>query len=195
VTSLFFILSLAALAVLIAFLTLLSTAIDALASNKAGNTDDQSRPAVDQDEHHHPVATAIETYRQERRAGERNRAERDVITIKVLTATGGFALIAAGAAVYSAILLTKQIGDFEDQERRQLRPYVGIPPTYALVCKKCDKTMGLPPPSNVQVGMKNAINIDITKYGLTPLIILSAASDLESGKVMRLSALLDLITG
>jgi hypothetical protein len=51
---------------------------------------------------------------------------------------------------------------------RQLRPYVGLPPTYSVVCKDCDKATTSTFPEKGHAGMQNFMNFSLKNYGLTP---------------------------
>lgn len=72
------------------------------------------------------IADAIHTYRHYRRSDDANRAKRERYTIGVLGITAILALFAAGASIYSAVIFSSQLDAFRDQERRQLRAYVGL---------------------------------------------------------------------
>lgn len=124
------------LSIVIGLLSLLSSAIDALNSSKTSNASYERSPSADQQEHRHPVAAAIKSYQNQRDSDERDRSKREVITIKVLTATGGFALIAAGAAIYSAWVFQGQLTEM----REDRRAWIGTLPSYFI----SDATDGQP---------------------------------------------------
>ena len=70
------------------------------------------------------IAGAINTYRRIRQIEGAKSARRETITITILGFTAIFALAAAVAAGYSALIFHQQQSDFVDQEQRQLRAYV-----------------------------------------------------------------------
>jgi hypothetical protein len=149
------------LAIVIALLSLLLSAIDSLAPPRnASNADASSSPTQEQQRYRHPVAAAIQTYQETRESDERHRAERETITIRVLTATGGFALLAAIATGYSALIFTQQAADFRDQEQRQLRGYLGVT-DMDFSCGDCLPTRD------------DLINVTSNNFGQTPIYIIN----------------------
>src|SRR4030081_156270 len=94
------------LAVIIFILSFLISSIDTLMSDKTSNATSEGDTRGN---YRHPVAAAIKSYQETRGAQERECTKHDAVTIKVLIATGGFALLAAVAAIVSAWIFQGQL--------------------------------------------------------------------------------------
>lgn len=122
-----FLIAFGGLTILIFLLSQLSSAIDILITRQTSTPEHEQDQSTPYHDYRHPVEAAITSYQQQRQTHESDRAKRDVITIKVLLATGGFALIAAFAAIYSDWIFSSQL----DAMREDQRAWVG--PIYANV--------------------------------------------------------------
>jgi hypothetical protein len=121
-----FLLLFGGLAILIFLLSQLSAAVDSLISKQTSDTRHQQGQSQPDENYRHPVEAAITSYEQKRETHEHARAQREVITIRVLLATGGFALMAAGAAVYSGWIFRAQLNEAKADSRLTERAFVNI---------------------------------------------------------------------
>jgi hypothetical protein len=136
-----FLLSLSAMAFMIILLGFASSAIQELIRDKRRNSDDEqgrsgkesqhpddgSEPAIGNDpspRRGDAVADAIDAYHNKRDSHERDRAEREQVTIIVLTATAVFAFLAAGAAIVSGWIFYGQLADARDDFTATNRAFV-----------------------------------------------------------------------
>jgi hypothetical protein len=126
-----FFLPIAGICLLIFLLNQLQYGVDRSVSESASDSEDEHYTA-DKDSknvnefNHRLVADAIHAYRQNRKAQEAERAKREHINIKVLVFTAIFAFLAAGAAIYSGWVFSRQLDEMTDSEIRELRAYVFV---------------------------------------------------------------------
>jgi hypothetical protein len=113
-----FFIPLGALAIVIFLLSLLQYSINSDVPESARDFYEKHRASDENQENieradYRLVADAIHAYRRRRQADERHRAQREKITTIVLTFTAIFALVAALAAIYSALIFQGQFGEMQ----------------------------------------------------------------------------------
>jgi hypothetical protein len=112
-------LPLSGVAILIFLLSMLQHGISSKIPDDASDARDQSDASNEQPKDINeagstPVANAIHSYGRRRDAHESSRAERERVTIIVLTFTAIFAFLAAGAALVSAWFFSGQLNEMHE---------------------------------------------------------------------------------
>ena len=104
---------------------ILSTSDTREANNKGDATNDLGHKTESQ-QCISTIANAIDTYRHSRHSEESKRSKREKITIAVLSATAIFALLAAGAAVYSAWIFQGQLSEMRADSHLSERAFLNV---------------------------------------------------------------------
>jgi hypothetical protein len=175
-TAIAYLILIGGLAFIIAFLSLLLHIFDDLESNIPRQSFNNTNNTEYNHVHSDPIAAAIASYDENRDAHERQRSRQDTINIRVIAATGAFALIAALAAAVSSIISSGQLeqsrrsADISEQSaERQLRAYIGIIDVI-IKCSLCDSfdAKGLPAKIPISQRLENVVTMTIQNGGITP---------------------------
>jgi hypothetical protein len=110
------------LAATIALLSLFLRWFDSLESDIPGQPRDKTDSANENQAHRNPIAAAITTYDENRKAHERQNTRHSAATLRIIAVTGIFAAIAAGAASVSSIISYGQL----DEMRSDKRPWISV---------------------------------------------------------------------
>ncbi|MGC2412835.1 MAG: hypothetical protein WA459_09115 [Stellaceae bacterium] len=110
------------LAIVMVLLALLLHGFDYFESDDGSEASHHQNRAGENQQQGDAVAAAITSYEQRRDTHERHRASREAVTIRVLTATGGFALLAAIAAFSSDWIFWGQLQEMNEEQRAWIAP-------------------------------------------------------------------------